>query len=273
MKLRHGCFTSTQRGELKTQVKTTQDTSEDNSRRKTRHNSRYTRHKTRSRNKSKETQVQKVCYNKALQPRRFYVFLGTKSSSLDTKFQVAINTAGQSSTGCKIVDTTPSDGSTSVNPTEIKSKSTPFAILPTMMTDEVTMKEQLAQMAQAIANLQKLIEDKDLQIAQLTSNQEHIDVEEFHDSSKHASFSNHVENEKQVDKAPPMHDSMQKSTHSETSIATLSVQQLQEMITNTCQNSPRRNNPKLVCVFKAIYQTHQCLEDADGILATGTAIV
>ncbi|KAL0320155.1 UNVERIFIED_CONTAM: hypothetical protein Sradi_5277000 [Sesamum radiatum] len=144
-----------------------------------------------------------------------------------------LNTAGQSSTGGKIVDRTLSDNLNSVSPIEIKLKSTPFAILPAMMTNAVTMKEQSAQMAQAIPNLQKVIENKDLQITQLTSYKEHTDVEELHDSSKHASFSNHVENEKQMDKAPPMHDSVQKSTHSETSIATLSVQQLQDMITNT----------------------------------------
>ncbi|KAL0448020.1 UNVERIFIED_CONTAM: hypothetical protein Slati_1929900 [Sesamum latifolium] len=144
-----------------------------------------------------------------------------------------INTTGQSSTRGKIVDTTSSNGSNSASPTEINSKSTPFAILPGMMTDAPAMKEQLAQMAQSIANLQKTIEDKDFQILQLTSNQEHTNIEELHDSYKHASFSNHVENEKQVDKAQPTHDSLQKSTHSETSIATLSVPQLQEMITNT----------------------------------------
>ncbi|KAL0317442.1 UNVERIFIED_CONTAM: hypothetical protein Sangu_2158500 [Sesamum angustifolium] len=146
---------------------------------------------------------------------------------------------------------TPSDGSNSVSPTEINSKSTPFDILPTMMTDTTAMKKQLSQMAQAIANLQKIIENKDLQIAQLTSNQERINVEEPNENHKHVSFSNHVENEKQVDKAPPTHDSAQKSTHSETSILTLSVQLLQEMITNTInthhseitQSSPAYSKP------------------------------
>ncbi|KAL0435423.1 UNVERIFIED_CONTAM: hypothetical protein Sradi_0250200 [Sesamum radiatum] len=113
------------------------------------------------------------------------------------------------------------------------------------MTDATAMKEQLAQMDQAIANLQKIVEDKDLQIAQLTSNQELANVEEPHDSYKHVSFSDHVENEKEVDKVPSMHDSVQKSTHFETSI--------------------------LADIFKAIYQAHQHLEDADGISATETA--
>ncbi|KAL0322447.1 UNVERIFIED_CONTAM: hypothetical protein Sangu_1864000 [Sesamum angustifolium] len=120
-----------------------------------------------------------------------------------------------------------------------------------MMTDMTAMKEQLAQMAQAIANFKKIIEDKDLQIAQLTSNQEHTNVEEPHDNHKHASFSNHVENKKQADKTPPTHDSVKKSTHFKTSIATWSVQQLQEMITNTIkvhydgtpQSSPTYSKP------------------------------
>ncbi|KAL0451914.1 UNVERIFIED_CONTAM: hypothetical protein Slati_1169500 [Sesamum latifolium] len=159
--------------------------------------------------------------------------MASKKDQVAMNEKNVVNTIGQSSTGGKIVDTTLSDGSNSASPTEINSKSTHFAILPAMMTDAAAMKEQLAQMVQAIANLQKIIEDKDLQIAQLTSNQEHTNVEEPHDSHKHASFSNYVENEKQVDKSPPTHDSVQKSTHSKMSIATLSVQQLQEMIINT----------------------------------------
>ncbi|KAL0427598.1 UNVERIFIED_CONTAM: hypothetical protein Slati_2934600 [Sesamum latifolium] len=116
-----------------------------------------------------------------------------------------------------------------------------------MMTDEAAMEEQLAPMTQAISNLQNIVEDKDFKIAQLSSNQEHTNVEEPHDNHKHAFFSNHVENEKQVD----THDSVQKSTHSETSIAILSVQQLHEMITNTIkthyrgttQSSPAYSKP------------------------------
>ncbi|KAL0445624.1 UNVERIFIED_CONTAM: hypothetical protein Slati_1690300 [Sesamum latifolium] len=102
-----------------------------------------------------------------------------------------------------------------------------------MMIDVATIEEQLAQMAQAITNLQKIIEDKDLQFAQLMNNQEHMNVEEPCDSHKHASFSNPIENEKQVNKAPPTHDSVQKFTHFEMFIAALFVQQLQEMIINT----------------------------------------
>ncbi|KAL0445928.1 UNVERIFIED_CONTAM: hypothetical protein Slati_1720700 [Sesamum latifolium] len=134
--------------------------------------------------------------------------MASKKDQVAMNEKNVVNTTGQSSTGGKIVDTTLSDGLNSASPTEINLKSTPFAIL-------------------------LIIEDKDLQIAQLTSNQEHTNVEEPHGSHKHASFSNYVENEKQVDKAPPTHDSVQKYTHSEMSIATLSVQQLQEMITNT----------------------------------------
>ncbi|KAL0457978.1 UNVERIFIED_CONTAM: hypothetical protein Slati_0425000 [Sesamum latifolium] len=119
------------------------------------------------------------------------------------------------------------------------------------MTNATTTNEQLAQMVQVIVNLQKIVEDKDLQIAQLTSNQEHTNIEEPDDNYKHVSFSNHIENEKQVDKALPTHDSVQRSTHSETSITILSVQQLQEMITNTIkihyaetnQSSPTYSKP------------------------------
>ncbi|KAL0403930.1 UNVERIFIED_CONTAM: hypothetical protein Sradi_2033800 [Sesamum radiatum] len=104
--------------------------------------------------------------------------MASKKDQVSMNKKNIINTIGQSSTWGKIVDTTPSDGSNSASPTEINSKSTPFAILPAMMINASVMKEQLAQMAQAIANLQKIIEDKDFQIAQLMSNQELANVEE-----------------------------------------------------------------------------------------------
>ncbi|KAL0349648.1 UNVERIFIED_CONTAM: hypothetical protein Sradi_4114000 [Sesamum radiatum] len=162
-----------------------------------------------------------------------------------------VNTNGQSSTGGKIVDITPLDGLNSTSPTEINSKSTFFTILSAMMIDTTAMKEQLTQMAQAIAILQKIVKDKDLQIAQLTSNQEHTNVEEPNDNHKHVPFSNYIVNEKQVDKTPATHDSVPKFTHFETSIASLFVQQLQEIITNaiqihfdrTTQSSPTYSKP------------------------------
>ncbi|KAK4400709.1 hypothetical protein Sango_1177000 [Sesamum angolense] len=71
-----------------------------------------------------------------------------------------VNTIGQSSSKSKIVDKIPSDGSNSTSPTEMNSKSMPFTILPTMITDATVMKEQLVQMAQAIASLQQIVKDK-----------------------------------------------------------------------------------------------------------------
>ncbi|KAK4394095.1 hypothetical protein Sango_1880300 [Sesamum angolense] len=116
------------------------------------------------------------------------------------KVQVTMNkknivkTGDQSSTGGKIIDTTLSDVSNSKSPTEVSSKSTPLAILLAMMTDAAAMEEQLAKMAEAIANLKKVIEDNDLQISQLMSKQELTNVEESKERHKH------VENEKQVNK-------------------------------------------------------------------------
>ncbi|KAL0437738.1 UNVERIFIED_CONTAM: hypothetical protein Sradi_0481700 [Sesamum radiatum] len=100
-----------------------------------------------------------------------------------------------------------------------------------MATEATTMEEQVAQMAQAIADLQKIVEDKDLQIAQLMNKLEPTDAGES--SHNHSSISKHAEKEKQIDEELPRQKSAQKSSHSVTSNAALSVQQLQEMIANT----------------------------------------
>ncbi|KAL0439078.1 UNVERIFIED_CONTAM: hypothetical protein Slati_2390800, partial [Sesamum latifolium] len=117
------------------------------------------------------------------------------------------------------------------SPTEINSKSTPFSTLPAMVTEPTIMEEQVAQMAQAIVDLQKIVEDKDLQIAQLMNKLEPTNAGES--SQNHSSASKHAGKEKRADEEPPMQESVQKSSHSTTSIAALSVQQLQEMIANT----------------------------------------
>ncbi|KAL0355886.1 UNVERIFIED_CONTAM: hypothetical protein Sradi_4035500 [Sesamum radiatum] len=155
----------------------------------------------------------------------------------------------QSSIRGKIVNTVPSDGSNSASPTEINSKSTPFTTLPAMVTGATTMEEQVSQMAQAIADLQKIVEDKDLQIAQLMNKLEPTNPGES--SHNHSSASKHAEKEKQTDEEPPMQESVKKSSHSATSIVALSIQQLQEMVGNTiktqyggfAQNSPAYSKP------------------------------
>ncbi|KAL0303244.1 UNVERIFIED_CONTAM: hypothetical protein Sradi_6192500 [Sesamum radiatum] len=86
-------------------------------------------------------------------------------------------------------------------------------------------------MIQAIADLQKIVEDKDFQIAQLMNKLEPTNTGES--SYNHSSASKHAGKEKQVDEEPSMQEFVQKSSHSATSIAALSVQQLQEMIANT----------------------------------------
>ncbi|KAL0427409.1 UNVERIFIED_CONTAM: hypothetical protein Slati_2915700 [Sesamum latifolium] len=166
-----------------------------------------------------------------------------KQVALNEKNVVNPTVADQSSTGGKIVNTAPSDGSNSVSPTEINLKSTPFATLPAMVTEATTMEEQVAQMAQAIA---------DLQIAQLMNKLwSSVDTNAGESSHNHSSASKHAEKEKQADKEPQMQDSAQKSSHYATSIAVLSVQQLQEMIANTikaqyggsAQNLPTYSKP------------------------------
>ncbi|KAL0283559.1 UNVERIFIED_CONTAM: hypothetical protein Sangu_2882500 [Sesamum angustifolium] len=70
-------------------------------------------------------------------------------------------------------------------------------------------------------------------------------------SHKHSFTSKYAGKEKQIDEELPMQKSIQKSSHSVTSIAALSVQKLQEMIANTiktqyngsAQNSPAYSKP------------------------------
>ncbi|KAL0345814.1 UNVERIFIED_CONTAM: hypothetical protein Sradi_4412700 [Sesamum radiatum] len=100
-----------------------------------------------------------------------------------------------------------------------------------MVTEATTIEEQVAQIAQAIVDLQNIVEDKDLQITQLMNKLEPTNAGES--SHNHSSASKHDEKEKRADKEPQMQESAQKSSHSATSIAALSVQQLQEMIANT----------------------------------------
>ncbi|KAL0446146.1 UNVERIFIED_CONTAM: hypothetical protein Slati_1742500 [Sesamum latifolium] len=59
---------------------------------------------------------------------------------------------GQSSTGGKIVNTTPSDGSNSASPNVIYLKSMLFSTLSAMVTEAMTI-EQVSQMPQAIPDL------------------------------------------------------------------------------------------------------------------------
>lgn len=75
------------------------------------------------------------------------------------------------------------------------------------------------------------LEDERMQIAQLKDKLEQSNNEES--TPNHGSSSRHIEKAKQVEEEPLKHDSASKSTHYEMYVATLSVQPLQEMITDT----------------------------------------
>ncbi|KAL0291478.1 UNVERIFIED_CONTAM: hypothetical protein Scaly_2636200 [Sesamum calycinum] len=104
-------------------------------------------------------------------------------------------------------------------------------------------------MAQAKCDLQKIVEDKDLQIVQLMNKLEPTNAGES--SHNHSSSPKHDGQEKQAYEELPMQQSVKKSSYSATSIALLSVQQLLEMIANTIkaqygestQNSPAYSKP------------------------------
>ncbi|KAL0433516.1 UNVERIFIED_CONTAM: hypothetical protein Slati_2685900 [Sesamum latifolium] len=112
-----------------------------------------------------------------------------KHSMAPKRNQVALTEKNINSTAVGQSSTTPSDGSNSASPIKINSKSTPFATLPAMVTEATMMEEQVAQMAQALADLQKIVEDKDLQISQLMNKLEPTNAGES--SHKHSSASKH----------------------------------------------------------------------------------
>ncbi|XP_012838511.1 PREDICTED: uncharacterized protein LOC105959033 [Erythranthe guttata] len=152
-------------------------------------------------------------------------------NSLIQKATEIATVVGLSSTEGKIENTTTTNGSSSSGSEEIDSKSQAFTTLPVMVVDATSVDEQLAHLAQAVANLQKIVEDKDMKIAQLMDKLEQSEVGEF--SPKHESYPLRDEKAKQVEEAHPKPDFVQGATHSSMSVATLSVQQLQEMIANT----------------------------------------
>ncbi|XP_012837904.1 PREDICTED: uncharacterized protein LOC105958447 [Erythranthe guttata] len=152
-------------------------------------------------------------------------------NSLIQKATEIVTVVGLSSTGGKIDNTATANGSSSSGSEEIDSKSQAFTTLPVMVVDATSVDEQLAHLAQTLANLQKNVEDKDMNIAQLMDKLEQSEVGEF--SPKHESYPLRDEKAKRVEEAQPKPDFVQGATHSSMSVATLSVQQLQEMIANT----------------------------------------
>ena len=96
-----------------------------------------------------------------------------------------------------------------------------------MMTNTSTMEEKMAEMEQKIILLTKALEDKDLQIATLMNKLEIQDLSESSQvlSSHLASLLQRMTKGKENQDIPRWEQS--------TSVALLSVRQLQDMITNT----------------------------------------
>ena len=104
--------------------------------------------------------------------------------------------------------------------------------IPVMATNTTFVEEQLAEMARAIAKLTKTVEEKDMHIASLINKVE-AQVQNTGESSHGLNHPSNVASP--LDDAPHMYRTMQveKQTAESTSVASLSVQQLQDMITNT----------------------------------------
>ena len=104
--------------------------------------------------------------------------------------------------------------------------------MPVMETDTTSVKEQLAEMAHAIAKLTKTVEEKDVQIVSLINKVE-TQVQNTGESSQGL---NHLPNiASPLDDAPHTYRIMQveRQTTKSALVASLSIQQLQDMTTNT----------------------------------------
>ncbi|KAK4592997.1 hypothetical protein RGQ29_017223 [Quercus rubra] len=92
-----------------------------------------------------------------------------------------------------------------------------------MMTNTFTMEEKMAEMEQRVVLLTKALEDKDLQIATLMNK---LEVQDLGESSHGHKFTSAKDDEgREIENTPRQEQSA--------SMASLSVQQLQDMITNT----------------------------------------
>ena len=92
-----------------------------------------------------------------------------------------------------------------------------------MMTNTSTMEEKMAEMEQRVVLLTKALEDKDLQIATLMNK---LEVQDLGESSHGHKFTSVKDDEGREIENTPRREQY-------TSVASLSVQQLQDMITNT----------------------------------------
>ena len=100
-----------------------------------------------------------------------------------------------------------------------------------MTTDTISVEEQLAKMARAIAKLTKTVEENDMQIAYFI-NKVKTQVQNMGKSSQGL---NHLSNiASPLDNAPHTYTmQIERQTAEFASMASLSVQQLQDMIINT----------------------------------------
>ena len=92
-----------------------------------------------------------------------------------------------------------------------------------MMTNTSTMEEKMVEMEQRVVLLTKALEDKDLQIATLMNK---LEVQDLGESSHGHKFTSTKDDKgREIENTPRREQS--------TSVASLSVQQLQDIITNT----------------------------------------
>ena len=108
---------------------------------------------------------------------------------------------------------------------QFKSLSSPssWEVVSVMMTNTSTMEEKMVEMEQRVVLLTKALEDKDLQIATLMNK---LKVQDLGESSHGHKFTSAKDDERrEIENTPQQEQS--------TSVASLSVQQLQDMITNT----------------------------------------
>ena len=108
-------------------------------------------------------------------------------------------------------------------------------IISVMTTDTASVEEQWVEMARAITKLTKTIKKKDMQIASLINKVE-VQVQNTGESSQRLNYLPNVASS--LNGAPHVSRTMQvgRQTMESTSVASLSIQQLQDMITNTIKS-------------------------------------
>ena len=178
------------------------------------------------------------------QPLITLIFLGAKSHSPHNRvnFPSTLKDFGDKSP-CSVIDANYSTNSHSRSPTRMSNEesyfncfdsfTSPFLMNMLVMTiDTTSVEERLAKMACAIAKLTKMVEEKDMQIVFLINKVE-AQVQNTGESSQELNYLSNVASSLNDVPHASRIVQVERQTMEFASIASLFVQQLQDMIANT----------------------------------------